>query len=507
MQFNNKKKMSALMLSTTLLLTACGGESAGGDKTGDAPKPAIPTITWLNLLHTASTPTGPVQDKLEQLVGANIEFSWVPAASADERISVALASNTLTDVVGLGLSNSAVRSALKSGLFWDVGPYLDEFDNLKKITSDLRRSASIEGKLYGVPTQIDVARNGVMIRKDWLDKLGLPVPKTTQELFEVAKAFTERDPDGNGVKDTTGFVDRSDLIFGVFKTLSSYFGTPNNWAVNKEGKMTAEFETDAYIQTMDYMKKLYDNGYINKDFAVTSKEVQQQSFAQGKAGIYIGALTDSKNLLSKAKGIQDKMELALVNNITSTGKDSDRAIWAINNGVGSILALPKTEVKDEKELKQVLKVIDKMMNEDVYTLMTYGIKDVHYNVDASGGVTILDNNLWQQEVQPFGASRPKISGFSIHDANPLSKQFVKLMEENTKYAVMNPAYPLESSTNTSQGSELQKIITDATYKYIMGKMDLEGFKKAVEQWKKAGGSTITSEYEAAYKVAEKNASK
>lgn len=96
------------------------------------------------------------------------------------------------------LDNSSVRNALKAGVFWEVSPYLDEFPNLAAISQETRTSASIEGKLYGIPFQKAVARNGVVIRKDWLDKLGLAVPKTTDELMEVAKAFTEKDPDGNG---------------------------------------------------------------------------------------------------------------------------------------------------------------------------------------------------------------------------------------------------------------------------------------------------------------------
>jgi putative aldouronate transport system substrate-binding protein len=65
--------------------------------------------------------------------------------------------------------------------------------------------------------------------------------------------------------------------------------------VDSKGNFTAEFETDGYIETMDYMKELYENGWINKDFAVTAKTDQQQNFAQGKAGIYVGALFDAKN--------------------------------------------------------------------------------------------------------------------------------------------------------------------------------------------------------------------
>ena len=45
-----------------------------------------------------------------------------------------------------------------------------------------------------------------MIRQDWLDNLGLDMPETFEEFKEVMRAFTEDDPDGNGVDDTYGFV-------------------------------------------------------------------------------------------------------------------------------------------------------------------------------------------------------------------------------------------------------------------------------------------------------------
>ncbi|MEK5026077.1 extracellular solute-binding protein [Paenibacillus sp. FSL M7-1046] len=509
----NYKKLAALMLCSGLMLTACGGNNnnanngqaeatnAGANSSGAAETTAKAKISWMNMLHTASPPTDTVLNKIEELTNTEIEFSWVPDPSKEERINTALASDSLADMVTLTiLDNSSVRNALKAGVFWEVSPYLDEFPNLAAISQETRTSASIEGKLYGIPFQKAVARNGVVIRKDWLDKLGLAVPKTTDELMEVAKAFTEKDPDGNGKKDTTGFMDRSDLVYGAFKTLSSYFGTPNIWAVDDAGKMTPEFDTESYIKTMDYMKALYEGGYINQDFAVTAKTDQQQNFAQGRAGIYVGALFDSKNLMKMSKGIQDNMELVMVNDITSTGNEADRAIWAGANGIGGLLSFPKSEVKDEKELKRILQFVNDTMSDEIYALMTYGIQDVHYTVDADMAVTIKDADLWQQEVQPFASSRVKETGYKIHDSDPLKVEAERLIEENAKYGVLNPAFSLESETHTTQGSELTKIVTDATYKYILGKIDLNGYKSEIEKWKKSGGSKIITEYEAAYKA-------
>lgn len=495
-------KLASVSLAGALLLAGCSSTASNEKKPSkEVDKNSTAEISWLNILHTASPPTDTVLDQIEKKTNTEIKFSWIPDASKEERLNTALASDSLADIVTLTiLENSSVRNALKSGMFWNVEDYLDEFPNLKAISKDIRVSASIEGKLYGIPFQKDLARNGVVIRKDWLDKVGLAVPKTTEELMEVAKAFTEKDPDGNGKNDTTGFMDRSDLIYGAFKTLGSYHGTPNNWQVDSKGNFTAEFETDGYIETMDYMKELYENGWINKDFAVTAKTDQQQNFAQGKAGIYVGALFDAKNLQTMAAGIQDNMDLALVNDMTSRS-NSERAIWSAGNGIGGLLAFPRSEVKDEAELKRLLQFVNDLIDPETYTLMTYGIEGTHFKLNQDGAYEIINQDLWQQEVQPFAASRPKESGFGLKDPNPIKALADEMIAENAKYAVFNPAVPLESPTFTTQGSELQKIITDATYQYILGEISLEDFKKAVKSWNDQGGKTIKEEYKAAYNEA------
>ncbi|MDQ8737959.1 hypothetical protein [Paenibacillus sp. LHD-38] len=63
--------------------------------------------------------------------------------------------------------------------------------------------------------------------------------------------------------------------------------------------------------------------------------------------------------------------------ITSTGNEADRAIWTTSNGVGGMLAFPKSEIKDETELKRILQFVNDLLSDEIYALMTYGIEGVH----------------------------------------------------------------------------------------------------------------------------------
>ncbi|HCO70898.1 MAG TPA: ABC transporter substrate-binding protein, partial [Enterococcus sp.] len=239
-----KLKVASLLLCAGLFLAGCGdggGSPEGPESEGKS------SISWMAMLHTASPPSGDVTQKLEEYTGVEIDFTWVPDASKTERLNAALASNSLADIVSLTeINNTTVRSSLASGMFWDVEPYLEEFPNLAEISEDRLESSRIDGQIYGVPFLKPIARYGVLVRKDWLDNLGLDVPSTLEELAAVAQAFTEDDPDGNGADDTVGFVERDESFNVGFRSLSGYFGADNWFTITDDDEVMPSFMQPEY---------------------------------------------------------------------------------------------------------------------------------------------------------------------------------------------------------------------------------------------------------------------
>lgn len=147
-----------------------------------------------------------------------------------------------------------MKEALREGQFWEIGPYLNEFPNLGKLKEEILNNTKVDGKLYSVYIGRPLARQGIIYRKDWADQLGIAAPANEDELFAMMEKFTTGDPDGNGKPDTVGLADRNDLIYGAFKTVSAWFGTPNNWG-ERDGQLVPDFTTPEYVATMDYIKK------------------------------------------------------------------------------------------------------------------------------------------------------------------------------------------------------------------------------------------------------------
>jgi putative aldouronate transport system substrate-binding protein len=386
--------------------------------------------------------------------------------------------------------NPAIIEAARAGLFWELGPYLKDYPNLKTLDDARLNNISIDGKVYGIFRWRAIARNGIILRKDWLDNLGLQEPKTIDELLNVFKAFTYNDPDKNGKNDTFGlsFDGSSAQIFHLL----SVMGTSNTWEY-KDGKMTPDFMSKPYMDTLKMLRQMYVDKVFNSDFPVVKDRTVLVN--QGKAGVYIGAYDDLNARFTDLTKSNPNAKLDSVANVS--GPNGIRVQGG--TGYNSVFMIPKTSVKTEAELKQVLTFVDKLGDEKVQNLMTWGIEGKHYKLE-NGKAVRIDEKVFTDEVYNNLFQLMVFDGSKALEGNvdPSVAKFNKLIQDNEKYAVPNPALPLLSKTYMEKGKQLDQIITDARTKFILGELDEKGFEQAVANWQKNGGEQVMTEYKAEY---------
>jgi len=513
------KKKPAIVLSSlialSLMVSACGGNSNNGSTATSTPNTTQSTegnkenssetspteITIMLPLNVAETPPDTIKSEVEKLTNTKLTYQFFPADTYEEKLNASFATGSLPQVVYL--KNQAtflqMKEAIRDGQFWEIGPYMAEFPNLSKLKPEILNNTKVDGKLYSLYIGRPLARQGIIYRKDWADNLGLEAPKTVDDLYVMMEKFTKEDPDGNNIDDTIGLADRNDLIYGAFKTVASWFGTPTNWG-EKDGQLLPEFMFDEYIAAMDYIKKIRDNSLMNVDFAGTSKTDQVALFTSGKAGVYIGSMQDI-NTLDKdlIKNVPDAV--ASVHALIA-GPDGSVSTWAIP-GYNNVVLFPKTAIKNEDELKSILAFFDAMMTPEVSNTMFWGIEDIHYTVEDGKAKASDNQELTEREVKGYkdsviGESETNGMLEPYHDleARILAEQFVI---ENEKVAIHDPTASLDSATFAEKGTQLQELINDATYKYMYGTIDRAGFDKAIEDWKSRGGQQIIDEFNASYK--------
>ena len=129
-----------------------------------------------------------------------------------------------------------------------------------------------EGKNYGL-TNINhghMASTAAAYRADWLEKVGMDVPETLDELHDVLYAFTHEDPDGNGKDDTYGYSINSSYYPYYFPEIFGAYGLlPFDWQeADGEivyGGLRPEMETVLKILADWYKEGIIYPGFVEVD--------------------------------------------------------------------------------------------------------------------------------------------------------------------------------------------------------------------------------------------------
>jgi putative aldouronate transport system substrate-binding protein len=155
-----------------------------------------------------------------------------------------------------------------------------------------RNAVTIEGKLLSVPITGTSPDNSSIfwIRKDWLDKVGLKLPTTMDELIVAARAFANNDPDGNGVKDTYGLMLNKTLggglsdVNGFFNGYGAYFDI---WMKKGTEIVYSSIQPEVKV-ALKKLQEMYAEKLIDPEFSVKDPVKAGEMVVSGKVGMIFG---------------------------------------------------------------------------------------------------------------------------------------------------------------------------------------------------------------------------
>ncbi|WP_248927650.1 extracellular solute-binding protein [Paenibacillus hamazuiensis] len=504
---NQKRWMGSLgtIIMATGVIAGCGGPdsgkpAAGGSSQGGKAEDNKPLEISMVVPQVGEVPAkgNPVEQEIEKYTNTKLNIQWAPSNNYDEKINVMIASGELPKIMVVRYLPNIIASA-QDGLFWEVGPLIKNYPNLAAQNQQYYDNITIGGKLYGVPLYREIGRPAIVFRKDWMDAMGLKMPKTLDEWYNTIKALTLNDPDKNGKNDTFGIMLDKKFNQGgnsVLTRMAVAQGGFNEWGVDSSGKFTPTFMTPQFMDVMKLFRRLYAEKLINQDFPALETTDMDQKFEAGTVGIKInGVATNAANIQDRIVKVVPTAQLDIAHwegpqGIRISGQ-------AGNNGM---FVFPKASVKTEDELKKYLNFLDKMMDEPMSTLQKRGFEGKHHKKNSDGTVEWIDLTAFNKEVKPY---RDNLLNFETYKVpplkdTPLAMKGYKMEPEGLKYAIANPALNLTSKTYSERGRELDIMIWDAETAYIAGKIDDKGWAEAVAKWQKSGGDAMIKEYEEAY---------
>lgn len=224
--------------------------------------------------------------RLEEETNVHINWTLVDESTKMEKLNLVFASGDYPEAVygampsGIDLTNWA-----NQGILLPLNDLIDQYaPNLKAIfEKHPEYKAAIthsDGKIYALPKVVDApfyqAPDTMWINKKWLDAVDLPVPTTTDELYEALKAFKGKDLNGNGKQDEIpmSFMYNSNWIGG--NALSGSFGIMDhegNHSYIMDGKLLYAPQQEGYKEYVRYMNKLYSEGLLDKELFTQTSQV------------------------------------------------------------------------------------------------------------------------------------------------------------------------------------------------------------------------------------------
>ena len=365
--------------------------------------------------------------------------------------------------------------------------------------------SNVDGKIYGLPHTTNDPPNLAVIRTDWLEKLGLSIPTTLEELEEVCRAFAEGDPDGNGQNDTWA------LAWGTkhtanFKWISAAFGLDTDYQVDENGQLVDNRVSENYKDYLKYIQKLYQAGYIYPDLTLPAKDNISELLTNGTIGMFCDTYTWFMPLYRPSAYYARLFDqnpdaktayLAPFKNVY-TGEPSTLQIGA---QAWQYTCIGKNTT--DEQLIKILQIIEAQCADDyVHNLIWRGEEGVHYILNEDGMAVYTDEYALLDDQQRAGLKtffiNARFGGQLVYSYGKEVGVQRAFIEEN--YAdLTEPHIPTNSYNEASleYKADVDAIADEFFMRALSSNMDIDAEWDAyVQEMNRAGLTEIMKEYNA-----------
>ncbi|MWV46077.1 extracellular solute-binding protein [Paenibacillus sp. HJL G12] len=470
-------KSVLVVLGASVLLTACGGsKGASTDSSG----PTKIQMQTLNYATEFIDNTNVIWKEFEKRTNTKLDITWLSPSTSEEKINVMLASGDLPEVTFVeSLVNPQLQKMIQQGVFWDLTPYIKDYPNLSAPNlEEMWTDSKVDGKNIVIPRYYPSYGGGAfpILRKDWMDKLGLQTPTNMDQFFDVLKAFKEKDPNGNGQADEIPYAANPDtlgFVYGVFN------GVQGQWKL-KDDKLVPVITEDASRDAVLWIKKAFEAGLFPKDFAIMKYSQTVDLIRGGNSGGTSQSMNHAWVTGSKIREVVPTADYMPITYLQNAGGDQYTPSGSPYYGV---YLIPKKV--PEAKVKKILEFFDYAYGKEGNELATYGIEGVHYNVENGRKIPtpqsatdhLGDGNmnnlihLISDDMSIGAVGMPD----DVYDRN------VEIVNERKKIKTPNPSNELYSEAYNKYYPEISKKVSDMRTKVIIGKDTIENYDKLIEQ--------------------------
>lgn len=353
-----------------------------------------------------------------------------PGNYYDAQLTALLHANNAPDMWIVRNSDGGSKHTL-DGVLADMAPYVSPLTmpNYFKYWETEREliGYQIHNQFSRAPVPYDKnAYRSYYIRKDWLDRLGLEIPATYEKYLDVLRAFTFRDPDGNGLDDTYGF-----SASGNGTRLSTdwpeYVKNGLAYPAFMENNRFVDMESDLRIGgVVDDIVRVLDEGVVDPDWFLNKGNEHIEKAVRGEVGVVLGETADfaldanPQSLQTRGKTVNPE-----ANWVPFSPFGNKPLRTGVDPGYPFVFAKSTADNTPEK-LVRMVEILDWLAGEEGFLLTHYGLEGEHYTRDGNS-ITLLDAEREQEIAEAgdflsvwsfFTPEVPSIFGLKVVNVRP-----------------------------------------------------------------------------------------
>ena len=474
------KKVLSLVLVLMMALALCPAQAE-----------SLPVITLLAPVPSQCLPMDQMTLFNDAAAAAGVTLEWIEVRSGwDEKKAVTLAGNNLPDIFIGALNDSDVMA--NKDLFVELTDLIEQYaPNIQKMYEEYpetRIAGTFDGGIYSLPLITAYMPRSVTtlnINKEWLDKLGLEVPTTLDELEEVMIAFRDGDPNGNGIQDEIAFDWPPQHSHDIYALTGAYGVVDNqndNMVVIQDGRISFLYENEAFYKLTQRIHKWYEEGLITPEVFTNDYAASNALCASGdvaRVGISTGYSLDSRFG-------QYKDQYICIPQLSADG--NDKLLWPckstgfkIQNATAAVLT------KNCEDPVAAIKLIDQFFTDDFGVQSYYGSFDTGMTTkydDGTYSIQCVEGYDTIDEAKYFFSLVNNGVGFFSPELQARTKAAPELtarLDYDNVYADIRPAdkdiWPQLAKFSEEDSEEMSYVQTDV----------LTTVNQKIAQWIVKGG--------------------
>ncbi|MDQ0902163.1 MULTISPECIES: extracellular solute-binding protein [unclassified Paenibacillus] len=453
-----------------------------------------------------------------KMTNVNVKFQLVPFENLNEKRNLVLAGGDYPDAFySSRVSSADLAKYGAQGTFVKLNDLIDNYaPNFKKLMEkypDLKKGLTMpDGGIYSFPSFYSpdflpmLIGTPLWVKQEWLEKLKMKEPTTTEEFYQYLKAVKNTDLNGNGQADEVPYAGEG--INPLIEQIRGAWDFGNRGLghkfvdVDSKSNELRFFRTDPkYKEVIEYVRKLYTEGLIDKEIFTVKPAAL---YAKGQKGVFGSTINPNPMTQMSQPGYYGLGALK--------GPHGDQLFTQIKVPIvwpGSFVVTDKN-----KNPEATIRWIDHLYGDEGATFYFMGVEGQTYKKAADGKLEFVEeitknpNGLTMDQalakyITWLGGSYPgyvQEKYFKGSETLPESIAVGKKAEQHKVKELWNAFNFTQEETEfrSTVGNDIQNYISEMEAKFISGSAPMSEWDKYVSTVDKMGVGEYMKIYKQAY---------